>query len=291
MSNALNAFIWLLVLSFLAFICWLLYSNYKVGNSTIDHHRLDETHDGISESYAPIPAWWAFGMWISILFAVIYLVLYPGLGYYQGLLGWSADKAYAESYAVLGKKLDQTLLQYANVNPEALSQDRQAMLLGRRIFRDNCSVCHGRNGMGTTAFPNLADDDWLYGGSADAIKTTLVQGRKAMMPAWKGSLSQQQIEALSQWLSNGSQAELAQKTYQQSCAACHGADRQGNIMLGAPNIADDIWLYGGSVSAIRHTLENGRQGVMPAQKDLLSTEKIHLLTAYVMSLSSSRTHE
>jgi cytochrome c oxidase cbb3-type subunit 3 len=286
MSDFWNAWVWVLVIAFLSFISWLLYSNYIDSHSRRDHHRLDETHDGIGERYAPIPVWWAVGMWLTIVFAVAYLVLYPGLGRFPGLLNWTTEKALLDEQKS-NTILQETLKKYRQVDVEKLAGDPQAVLLGQRIFRNNCAVCHGHKGEGSWAFPNLTDDDWLYGHSADAIKTSITEGRTGAMPAWKETLQATQIEQLAQAIS-GTPTEEGDALYASYCAACHGANKEGNPFLGVPNLADDIWLYGGSFDEIKQSILVGRNGEMPAHKEMLSAEKIHLLTSYILSLSTKK---
>jgi cytochrome c oxidase cbb3-type subunit 3 len=164
--------------------------------------------------------------------------------------------------------------------------------MASRIFANNCAVCHGSDGYGYLGFPNLTDDDWLYGGSPENIKYTLINGRQAAMPAWSGILGEKGINVVTQYILNLSGQEhdatlVAEgaEIYQTNCAACHGNDAKGNYAVGAPNLTDDIWLYEGDAAGIRQTLRNGRNGQMPAQQHRLREEKIHLLTAYVYSLS------
>ncbi|MFT6692004.1 MAG: cytochrome c oxidase cbb3-type subunit 3, partial [Colwellia sp.] len=186
---------------------------------------------------------------------------------------------------------------YAARSIEDLATDDKALKIGQRLFIQNCSQCHGSDARGTTGFPNLTDKDWLYGGSPEAITETLVKGRKAMgMMAWEGALGGEQgvkeVAAYVISLSGRSvDPELAKagKSKFVMCAACHGADGEGSLALGmpmgAPRLNDNIWLYGGSKRAIEESIRNGRAGVMPAWLDIFGEEKIHLVSAYVYSLS------
>ncbi|MGB5325904.1 MAG: c-type cytochrome, partial [Pseudomonadales bacterium] len=196
-----------------------------------------------------------------------------------------------------------------------LAKDAQAMRVGKRIFSNNCATCHMIDGAGAKGYPNLTDDDWLWGSSPEQIKATLVNGRIAAMPAWESVLGMTGLDNMTRYLLSLSQNAAADKQaatetsdsaassgdtgeevvdrgmlaakqqYAALCSVCHGAEGEGNIAFGAPRLNDDIWLYGGSAVEIRHGLANGRNGVMPAQADILSEEKIHLLTAYVYQLS------
>jgi cytochrome c oxidase cbb3-type subunit 3 len=192
-----------------------------------------------------------------------------------------AQSQYESSYGV-----------YSTMSVDELVEEPQAMKMAQRIFSNNCAVCHGKDGGGYLGFPNLTDEDWLWGGSPAKIKETLINGRQAAMPAWSSILGEKGIADVTQHvlsLSNREQyperAEIGAAIFAQNCAACHGADGKGMYIVGAPNLTDDIWLYEGTPKGIRTTLRNGRNGVMPSQENRLRPEKIHLLTAYVYSLS------
>jgi cytochrome c oxidase cbb3-type subunit 3 len=164
--------------------------------------------------------------------------------------------------------------------------------MGMRMFANNCAQCHGGDAKGSYGFPNLADTDWLYGGSATDIKTSITEGRQAAMPAWGSVIGEQGVTDVTAYVMsiNGREADSAsakagEQVFQTYCVACHGADATGNQALGAPNLRDGIWLYGGTAEQISHTLRVGRNGVMPAFKDALSEDKIHILAAYVYGLS------
>ncbi|MBR9805488.1 c-type cytochrome [bacterium] len=191
-----NGWIYLLSLGPLVLLTWLLYSNYKDSVSDKDHHRRHETHDGIGESFQPIPFWWAAVMYCLIAFAFIYLLLFPGLGSYNGLLSWSSMDSLHEEQQRINSKTDALLTQYESVDAEALSQDANAMLLGRRLFRQHCAACHGLNAQAEKNFPNLTDDDWLYEKSIASFQQTIRQGRQAAMPAWIGTLDKAHFDAV-----------------------------------------------------------------------------------------------
>jgi len=284
-----SAWIWFWVLGMLFSLSWVLYSNYKAGNTDIDHHRKHETHDGIGEAFAPIPKWWAYTMGGTIVFAFLYLFLFPGLGLYKGVLGWTSAKVLEREQEKMDPKTNDLLAKWANTSIEELMQDRDAMLFARRDFRNNCSACHGNNAEGQQYFPNLTDDDWLYGGTEEAIKETLRNGRKGAMPAWDGRLTPAQIKDVNNYVRHFSQEEApyteqGEKLFGQYCAVCHGKDAKGNYAMGAPNLTDDIWLYGGTYGDVAITLNVGRNGHMPAQSERLGEERIHLMTAFIKRL-------
>lgn len=295
MSLFWNFWIIGLTLINLALVLWVLLANRKVAVSDqdeVENRTTGHVYDGIEEYDNPLPRWWFMMFIITFVFTAIYLVLYPGLGSFKGVLGWTsvnelrghqakADELYAEQFGI-----------YAQTPIEELAQDPQAMKIGARLFGNNCAVCHGADGGGNWGYPNLTDKDWIWGGTPEQIKTTLVNGRKAAMPAWGGILGEQGINSVTEYLlqlndreHDVQQASVGAKLFAQNCAACHGPAAQGNPLLGAPNLTNNIWLYGGEPHEIRQTLREGRNGVMPAQKDLLKEDRIHLLTAYVYSLS------
>jgi len=186
--------------------------------------------------------------------------------------------------------------QFAKRDVLDLAYDPDALKIGQRLFLQNCALCHGSDARGQRGYPNLTDNDWLYGGSPDKIKETLLYGRRAAMPGWQEALGDQGIKEMTAYVlslsgravnereANAGKAKFA------LCAACHGADGKGSVAhdlpFGAPNLTDNIWLYGGSAGAIEETLVKGRYGVMPAFKTTLGEDKVHILTAYVYRLSN-----
>lgn len=261
-------------------------------------------YDGIQELDNPLPRWWVFMFWGTIVFGVAYLGVY-GLGNFKGLLtvevdgeqvSWSSENQWKAEVQAFDKDIAPLYAEYSAVPVEQLIANEDALQSGQRLFKSNCSVCHGTNAKGALGFPNLTDEDWLYGGSPEAIKHTLTYGRKGIMPAWAASLGEQGTLDMVQYvrsLSGLSHDEAAAKNaapqYQAFCLACHGADGKGNQMLGAPNLTDDVWLYGGSSKQIEFTLRHGRYGNMPAHLEILGNNaeaKIHLLATYVYSLSN-----
>lgn len=295
MSTFWSLWIIVLTLANLVLVLWVLLANKKVAvrdDADPENKTTGHVYDGIEEYDNPLPKWWFQMFILTMVFAVFYLAAYPGLGSWKGLLGWTsvnqleaeqekALESYKESYGV-----------YNEMSIEELAQDPRANKMGARLFANNCAVCHGADAGGNFGFPNLTDHDWLYGGTPDAIKATLTNGRRAAMPAWGSILGEEKIAQVTEYVlsvsgreHDAAQAEVGSKLFLQNCAICHGADAKGQHITGAPNLTDDIWLYDGSPAGIRQTLRNGRNGVMPAQGDKLREDKIHLLTAYVYSLS------
>ena len=289
MSSFWSGWIILLTAFTIAATTWLLFSNrYSSGK---EGETTGHEYDGIQEYDNPLPAWWLWMFVLSIIFGVGYLLLY-GLGNFSGVLGWTQDTQYEAEVSKADERYGPVYDKYAAMSIEDLSKDPQAIRMAGRLFNSDCSQCHGSDAKGGMGYPNLTDNDWLWGGDPEQIKATLVNGRQAAMPAWEAILKESGVHEVSEYVLKLSgqeyDAEMAtagEKQYNIYCVACHGAEGKGNTMMGAANLTDDIWLYGGTRSRIRETLVKGRNGQMPAQKDTLYPEKIHLLTAYVYSLS------
>ncbi len=282
---------WIIILTAFTILAtvWLLFANrYSTGEtgSTTGH-----MYDGIEEYDNPLPAWWLWMFVLTIVFGIGYLVLYP-FGSFPGLLGWTQNNQYEAEIAEANEKYGPIYEKYAAMSIEEVSKDPQAMRMAGRIFNSDCAQCHGSDAKGSRGFPNLTDDDWLWGGEPEQIKTTLINGRQAAMPGWEAVLKEAGVHEVSEYVlqisgqeHDAQMAAAGEKHYQTYCLACHGPEGKGNVMMGAPNLTDDVWLYGGTRMRVRETLNQGRKGQMPAQKDMLSPEKIHLLAAYVYSLS------
>jgi cytochrome c oxidase cbb3-type subunit 3 len=256
------------------------------------------TWDGdLQEFNNPLPRWWLWLFYITLIFAAGYLALYPGLGNFGGLLGWTSHGSqYEAEMQAAAEKYDPIFKQYAAVAVTDLaSKDeyQEARDMGKRLFLTYCMQCHGSDAGGSRGFPNLTDGDWLWGGAPEQIRVSIANGRTGVMPA-HAHLGDEQIDNLANYVvslsgrdADATKVAAGQEAFMTSgCIACHGMDGKGNQLLGAPNLTDPTWLYGASVGAIKQTLEKGRNGVMPAHQDLLGTEKVHLLTAYVYSLSN-----
>ncbi|AQA18450.1 cytochrome-c oxidase, cbb3-type subunit III [Halioglobus japonicus] len=285
--------LWVIILTSLTIvlITWILFANRSRENP--EAKTTGHVFDGIEEYDNPMPAWWFMMFVITIVFSIGYLIMYPGMGNFQGLLGWSQESQHDKDVAAAEKRYRDMRDRYLAMPIEEIANDPAVRKMGMRMFSNNCAICHGADAKGAYGFPNLTDDDWIWGGTPEAIKATLVDGRKAAMPAWGGILGDQGVADVSAYVMSlsgreidSAQKEAGAKHYQTYCVACHGADGKGNQALGAPNLANGIWLYGGSLEQITHSLRAGRNGVMPAQKGLLSEDKIHILTAYVYGLSN-----
>ena len=251
--------------------------------------------EDLREINNPLPKWWLNLFYITIIFGFAYLILYPGLGSYQGLLGWSEIGEYEQQLADADSRYKPLYEKYGSKSLVDLGQDSNAMGTAKRLFSTNCSICHGTDARGATGFPNLRDDQWLYGGDGETIRLTITNGRNGMMPAWLASLGEQGVSEIAEYLrgfqqtpENPQAAQAGAQKFSVFCVACHGPDATGNPIMGAPNLTDSNWLYGGSKAAISESISKGRQGVMPAHKELLSENQIHLLSAYILSLSGQQ---
>ncbi|TVP54815.1 MAG: cytochrome-c oxidase, cbb3-type subunit III [Halomonadaceae bacterium] len=295
MSDFMSLIVAFLILGVVLFCWWLpwIVRRNQPSDQPTDK-SVGHNFDGIEELDNPVPKWWYYGYLATVVFSLGYLVLYPGLGNYPGLLGWTQVGQYEEERAQADEKYGVIFSAYAQQPVLQLAADEDAMAAGQRLFANNCAQCHGSAGRGFVGFPNLTDDNWQWGGSEQAIKHTLKHGRRGNMPA-RGinpNLTDPQLEDITHYLlqlnnreQDSDAAEQGQPLYVQACAACHGPQATGNTAMGAPDLTDDIWLYGGSFDAIMVSLLEGRQGHMPGQQKFLSEDQIHLLTAYVLRLS------
>jgi len=251
--------------------------------------------EDLEELNNPLPRWWLGMFYITLIFGIVYLLLYPGLGSFQGLLGWTSKSQYQREVDLADAKFGPLFEKYQGMDIVAVADDANARRMGERLFVNYCATCHGSDARGARGFPNLRDNDWLYGGTPDTIKQTIMNGRSGVMPAWEAALGgeagvadmTEYVFSLSGRKVDQAAAARGAEKYQTLCVACHGADGTGNQALGAPNLTDNIWLYGGSPARVQETIAKGRNGKMPAQ-EFLGEAKVHLLAAYVYSLSTGQ---
>jgi cytochrome c oxidase cbb3-type subunit 3 len=255
---------------------------------------INHVWDGdLQERNNPMPRWWLILFWLTIVFCFVYLALYPGMGRFGGILGWSKQGQYEHEMASANQQYAPIYAAFAGRDVVDLAKDPKALALGHSLFLNNCINCHGSDARGAIGFPNLTDNDWLYGGEPQNIVDSITHGRQGMMPPLGAALGPQGVDELVAYVLNlgGREAPAdkveAGKARFVLCAACHGADGRGNQTIGAPNLTDDIWLYGGSAAAIRQSIVDGRHGQMPVHQ-WLGDDKIRLLAAYVYSLSHQR---
>lgn len=248
----------------------------------------------LMEHNNPLPRWWSVMFYATIVFGVAYLVLFPGLGSNQGKLGWSSTQEYQDEMKAGEKQYGPLFNKYAAMDIKEVAKDPQAKAIGERLFLNSCAQCHGSDAQGSKGFPNLTDQDWLYGGAPDIVKASIREGRNGMMPPMAAAVgSDDDVRNVANYvlsLSNSAhdpiKAALGKSKFA-ACAACHGPEGKGNSALGAPNLADKVWLHGGGIDNVMETINKGRNGRMPAHTGILSEAKIHLLAAYVWGLSNS----
>jgi len=288
-----NGWIITMVLINLVGCLWLLWWTRKRPEDHIaEGESMGHSFDGIEELNNPLPHWWLNLFYFTIAFSLIYLTLYPGWGDAKGLLGWTSQGQWELEVEKANNRYDRIFQEFAAVPVEELARNAEAVKVGQRLFGNNCALCHVSDARGNKGYPNLTDTDWLYGGQPDQIVVSITNGRTAIMPPGGGlPMSEQDVRDMTAHVLSlsgrqGSGNAEAAKPKFAVCSACHGADGTGNTMMGGPNLTDNIWLYGGTEKDIIETLTQGRHGKMPAFKDTLSPEKIHVLAAYVYSLSN-----
>jgi cytochrome c oxidase cbb3-type subunit 3 len=289
---------WVIIISVGSILAcwWLLHWTKGVSDRTDDQagstgHVWDEN---ITELNTPLPRWWLYLFNITIVFALVYLAIYPGLGNFRGYLGWTQIGQYDEQMARAAEVQESVFARFRDMDGSALLADPEAREIGGRLFANNCAMCHGSDGRGAKGFPNLTDDDWLYGDSFDTVLTSITNGRVGAMPPMGAALGEDgvtevvaYVQQLSGQPADPDLAAAGKARFEMICMACHGMDGKGNQALGAPNLTDEIWLYGGSPADIRATIVNGRNGNMPAHQNLLNEDRRRLLAAYVIGLEDS----
>lgn len=249
--------------------------------------------EDLREANNPMPRWWVGLFVLTIVFSLGYLVAYPGLGSYPGELGWSTQNEYAKDKARANRELEPVYALYAALPAEKLAGDPKAMAIGERLFLNNCAQCHGSDARGSKGFPNLTDQDWLYGGSPEVISASIHQGRTGVMPPMAAAVgTPDDVKNLANYVLSLSgsphdslRAGLGKSKFG-ACAACHGVGGAGNPALGAPNLSDKIWLHGYGQEAIISIINTGKTSQMPPQHGRLTDAQIHVLASYVWGLSS-----
>jgi cytochrome c oxidase cbb3-type subunit 3 len=246
----------------------------------------------LAEYNNPLPGWWKWLFYITIVFSFAYLALYPGLGKAVGQYGWTSAGEYRAEMQRAEQTYGPLYAQYTGKNLAAIARDPQALAMGERLFVNSCAQCHGADAGGSLGFPSLRDGDWLYGGDPDTILASIRDGRTGVMPALADAVGGDAgVKAMTHYvrslsgLSHDAQLAAQAKPKFALCAACHGADGKGNPQMGAPNLTDAIWLHGSSEEKIAETIKDGRYSRMPAQGEFLGESKVRVLAAYVYSLS------
>jgi len=275
---------------------WLLQWTKGISNRDEEGEGTGNTghvwDEDLVELNNPLPRWWLKLFYGTIAFAFIYMILFGGLGNIGGVLGWTQEGQYEAEMKTASDAQGALFANYRQMDNETLIANADANATGQRLFANSCAMCHGSDAGGARGFPNLTDNDWLYGGSFDTVMQTIANGRAGMMPVMVGGLDDKAIgelvvyvQSLSGQKADPVMAANGKKNFDMLCVACHGTDGSGNQALGAPRLNDQIWLYGGEPETIRKTVTEGRNGHMPAYQDTLSEDRRRLIAAYVLGLS------
>ena len=296
------------ILGYIGLVYWT--THIKAGGDAKEGEVIDHTWDGdLKEMNNPMPGWWLSLFYLMIAFAIAYLFLYPGV--YKGSKGWTQLTQYQQESRRVDARSAEYFRHYADKSVEDLAKDTDALAIGRRIFLQNCAVCHASDAGGTPGnYPNLTDKDWIWGGTPENIINTITNGHTGAMPAGGALISvtpgqapsaedQQKLEDVSNYIlalggyeHDQALAEKGKELYGTSCVACHGPDGKGNPVIGGINLADQTWLYAEDSedpaalkTFIQNQIQHPRNNVMPAWKDILGEAKIKVVAAYVYSLS------
>ncbi|HKS12453.1 MAG TPA: cytochrome-c oxidase, cbb3-type subunit III [Pseudomonas sp.] len=311
MSTFWSLYVTVLTLGTLFALTWLLLSTRKGQRSDVTDETVGHAFDGIEEYDNPLPKWWFWLFVATIVFSLGYLVLYPGLGNWKGILpgyqepsefangqaGWTGVHEWEKEMAKADARFGPIFAKYAAMPIEDVAKQPQALKMGARLFASNCSVCHGSDAKGAYGFPNLTDQDWRWGGEPETIKASIMNGRHGVMPAWSAVIGEQGVADVAAFvltnldgrtLPENIKADVGngQKIFAANCVACHGPEAKGTPAMGAPDLTHpQAFIYGSSFAQLQQTIRYGRQGQMPAQAQLQGNDKVHLLAAYVYSLS------
>ena len=299
MTSGWSLFVIIVTIANILACLWLLRwtskprtANEKIGGGADTGHVWDKD---LREYNNPLPKWWLWLFYITIAFGLLYLAFYPGLGNFAGVGGWTQAGQYEKERVAVEARAAQLLAPLAALPVAELVNNEQAMSTAHNLFQQNCAQCHGSDGGGAVGFPNLRDASWQWGSDADSVVATIAGGRIAAMPAWAAVIGEPGVEeavayvqTLSGQPADATKAAAGQVHFQTLCSACHGMDGKGNPLLGAPNLTDSIWLYGGDAATLKQTLMNGRNGQMPAWSDKLGEQRVKLLAAYAMKLAAGK---
>lgn len=296
-SNFWNIWVIAITVGGILFCVVLLWTQSRARNAKgeVTGHLWDEN---LEEYNNPLPNWWRWLFYITIVFAIGYLALYPGLGTYAGSKGWTSKGEYEQERAAAEAQFKQAYAEQLKQNIELVATDARAHDAGERMFLTYCAQCHGSDARGAKGFPNLTDEDWLWGGAPEQIKETITKGRTAVMPSF-AHLGPQKIKDVAYYVRslsglvnpNVPEADRGKEVFNTAgCTACHGAEGKGNLGL-APNLTDKVWLYGSRDATLIETITKGRNNQMPAFGEFLGEDKVHLLTAYVYGLSQGNRSE
>jgi cytochrome c oxidase cbb3-type subunit III len=292
-----NAWSWFVIISTVVSnaACLLLlfvvaFKKVKANADNTTGHVWDED---LVELNNPMPQWWVGLFVITVIFSAIYLYLYPGLGSLPGTSAWSSQGQHQIEMKSGNEAMGKVFVAYKDKSIEQLSTDASAMGIANRLFLNNCAQCHGSDAKGSKGFPNLTDNDWLWGGTPEKIQETISLGRGGAMPPLVAAVgTSDDVRNLAEYVlslsgspSDSIRAGLGKSKFS-ACAACHGVNGKGNPALGAPNLTDDVWLHGWGKEFIVGMINNGKNNMMPAQKERLTEDQIRMLTAYVWGMSN-----
>lgn len=279
---------WIVVLTVTSLLglAWAVVSVYFAKNGQNDESVVwDET---LLEGSNPAPMWWFWLLFTLMIVSVVYLILYPGLGSFSGALRWSQGGRLEQSLSLYGDDFDSLRAEVAVAPVEVLQDDPMVMASARRIFDQNCAACHGLEAQGqANLFPDLTDEAWQWGGETAQLEQSIRSGRQAVMPPLAAVLGEDGVSQTAQYaraLASGetvAEDDPGRMLYAIYCFACHGVDGTGNILLGAPDLTDDIWLYGGDEEALMDGIANGRNGSMPPFQERLDDAQVRMLVAWL----------
>ncbi|MBV4530683.1 cytochrome-c oxidase, cbb3-type subunit III [Pseudomonas sp. SWRI107] len=308
MTTFWSTYISVLTIGSLIGLTWLLLGTRKGQSNNTTDQTMGHSFDGIEEYDNPLPKWWFWLFVGTLVFSVGYLILYPGLGNWKGILpgyedGWTGVNEWQKEMDKADARFGPIFAKYAAMPVEEVAKDPQALKMGSRLFASNCSVCHGSDAKGAYGFPNLTDKDWRWGGEPETIKASIMNGRHGVMPGWSTVIGEQGVADVAAFvltgldgrsLPEGSKADPAKgkEIFATNCVACHGPEGKGTPAMGAPDLTHpQAFIYGSSFAQLQQTIRYGRQGQMPAQADIQGNDKVHLLAAYVYSLSQDQAPE
>lgn len=280
---------WVVVLTIVSLmgLAWVIYGVYFGGTHAENAEQSPTVWDeNLREGSHPAPMWWFWTMLASMVFTLVYLILYPGLGSFAGAFSWSAGGELEERLLAHESAFGGRRGAIAQMDLVEIRQDELLMRTAKRLFDRQCAACHGLDAKGQAGmFPNLLDDAWQWGNSPDAIEKSIRDGRHGIMVGWNTVLNRTEASQLAQYTvllaDSTPTAHPGKAKYDELCTACHGVDGKGSSALGAPNLTTGTYTYGGGVIAIKETILYGREGVMPAFGDILDDMQVRLLVAWL----------